>query len=115
MSDTLITFNRDGALQRLMNNETLLNRILEIFFGQAEARFSDIRQDIQLGRYTEARATAHGLKGSAGEVGAERLHRCLGDLEKALTGNSAQAEELYKVAVVEYQQFSQQARQPAID
>lgn len=110
MSDTPITFNREGALQRLMNNETLLNRILEIFFGQAEPRLSDIRQDIQQGRYSDAQATTHGLKGSAGEVGAERLHRCLGDLEKALKEKSAQAEDLYKVAVVEYQQFSQQAR-----
>ncbi|WP_018983817.1 Hpt domain-containing protein [Salinimonas chungwhensis] len=104
-------WNRQSALQRLMNNEALLNRILKIFFEQAETHLTAIRDNIQQGRLEEARAAAHALKGSAGEVGADRMHQHLGQLENALVSKAAQqAADIYKVVVVDYQQVCQQAK-----
>lgn len=109
MSNDHPVWDKPGTLKRLMDNEALLAQILSIFFSQAESRLITIREDIQMGRTEQARATTHGLKGSAGDVGAMRLFYHLHHLEQALARDARNALALYQQVVDEYQLFERQA------
>ena len=110
MSDHHPIWDRDSALRRLLNNETLLNRVLTMFFEQAESRLGEIENLMAEQKYQDAKVLAHTLKGSAGEVGATRLHFHLGELEKALVNAPEQASGHYSAVVSDYHAFSSMAR-----
>lgn len=110
MNDHHPIWDRDNALRRLLNNETLLNRVLTLFFEQAENRLGEIGNLISQQKYQEAKVQAHTLKGSAGEVGATRLHFHLSELEKALVNAPDDAPSHYSSVVSNYEAFSSMAR-----
>ena len=113
MSELLPIWDQSGALRRLMNKEALLQRVLLMFLDQAEPRLMEIRADINQGRISQAKATTHMLKGSAGEVGAMRLHASLGRLEACLISEPARAADLYNTVAYNYQLFVNEAKHNA--
>ncbi|MCI8484547.1 MAG: Hpt domain-containing protein [Lachnospiraceae bacterium] len=63
--------NVEGALERLMNNEMLLERLLIKF--KADTNFAGLEKALGENKYEEAFHFAHTLKGVAGNLGMEKL------------------------------------------
>jgi two-component system sensor histidine kinase/response regulator len=76
--------NTAAALKRLAGNEQRLRRILRSFGSHYRQAASEIKTAWSGGAHQEAGRLAHKVKGVAGSIGAEELHRCVVDLEAAL-------------------------------
>ncbi len=77
----LVVFDRDGFLERLMDDDDLAVGILEGFLGEMSAMVEDLREGEALSSDGEAlRGHAHSMKGSAMNVGAIAL----GDLARRM-------------------------------
>lgn len=63
--------NVAGALERLMNNEMLLERLLIKF--KADTNFAGLKKALEEKQYEDAFHCAHTLKGVAGNLGLEKL------------------------------------------
>ena len=63
--------NIEGALERLMNNENLYERLLGKF--KADTNYQGLRDAIQEKSYEDAFNCAHALKGVAGNLGLDSL------------------------------------------
>lgn len=63
--------NVAGALERLMNNEMLLERLLIKF--KADTNFAGLENALAEKQYEEAFHCAHTLKGVAGNLGMDKL------------------------------------------
>jgi len=66
-------WNRDAAISRLGGNESLLNRIVDMFLLQIEQKQNELN-DAAIKRDAEAvRFNSHAMKGVCGEVGADAI------------------------------------------
>lgn len=82
----------DGALARFMNNEALLLKFLFRF--PADPNFAALEQALEQGNTEQAFTAAHTLKGVAGNLSLEELHRQVSlQVEDLRVGNLAQARE----------------------
>ncbi|ASP39552.1 hypothetical protein CHH28_13085 [Bacterioplanes sanyensis] len=74
---------KEEALQRLMGNEKLLQRLTQLFNDEQPARMDAIQQHIEQQDFDTLSATAHTLKGVAGNLGAPALQAVAAELEHA--------------------------------
>ena len=88
-------FDVEEGLKRVAGNEKLYGKLLKIFYDSKSEIFSEIRDALDKGDTGGAEALAHGIKGVAGNVSANRLFQVSTALEDALKdGNSEEANAL---------------------
>jgi CheY-like chemotaxis protein/HPt (histidine-containing phosphotransfer) domain-containing protein len=75
-------FDRHSALDRVSDEEELLNEVIQLFLDDAPNRMSEIRASLEEGDPKRLEISAHSLKGAAGYVGAERMARQAHKLEE---------------------------------
>nr|WP_281358250.1 ATP-binding protein [Pseudoalteromonas caenipelagi] len=83
MDINIPSLDREAALARLMNDESLYTKICELFKESANARFIEMTDAIEQVDNEKIKQAAHALKGQAGDVGAKRLHYLTNKLEIA--------------------------------
>ena len=76
--------NFADGLRRVAGNEALYRKLLTDFHRVYATSAESIRSALAEGRYEEAERLVHTLKGVAGNIGANELHRQTEELEKAL-------------------------------
>ena len=80
------------ALQRLMGfgGPKLVRAMIEIFLKNAPAKVAEAREALDAGDAAAVRAALHGLKSSAGQLGANTVfHACMSGEELASVGDLA--------------------------
>lgn len=77
---TTDTLDKASALKRLMNNESLYDKLVILFTSQIDDVKTKLAEFRELPPET-LRFSLHTLKGSAGEIGAEALHSELARVE----------------------------------
>jgi len=75
--------NLDAALGRMAGNLELLKLLIQSFAKDKEDFPAALRETIAQGDWNEAVIRAHGLKGVAGNIGAEKVQELAGRLERA--------------------------------
>lgn len=65
--------NVESALERFMGNEVLFERFLKKFL--ADSSFETLAKNIEIGECEEAFKAAHTLKGVAGNLSLEQIHK----------------------------------------
>ncbi|BCO18686.1 hypothetical protein KUC3_15430 [Alteromonas sp. KC3] len=83
-------WNRSAALGRLAGNETLLNRIADMFIAQIGQKQSQLQSAIDAEDAEAIRFESHSIKGVSGDVGADAVRQ-----------KSAEMEQLAKLGVLE--------------
>jgi PAS domain S-box-containing protein len=86
----LPVFDRAALLARLMDDESLADRIIARFLESTPELIESLRQSLKLNDAAAARRTAHALKGAAANLGGERLRQAAFEMELA-----AKAEDLH--------------------
>lgn len=79
----------EEGLGRIHGNSGLYKKILRGFLEKFEKSDTLINEYIKDGQHREAKALAHGIKGAAGNIGANDLFRAARDLEQMLTDENA--------------------------
>ncbi|MFA3791542.1 ATP-binding protein [Aliiglaciecola sp. SL4] len=98
------TWDKGGALTRLMNNQTLLNKICKIFLESSIAKIQNLRECVEHGNAEETTKLSHSLKGVSGDLGAMKLHQIFGNIElEALKGNFTAMDSLLPKMEQEYE------------
>ena len=83
MGDTLQLWNKENALKRMMGKQALLDKIIELFLAQFPSVWISAKSDVASCNWPAVKSQAHTLKGSAAELGLERLAQALSTLERA--------------------------------
>lgn len=75
-----------AAIARLeeWGGPSLRRKMIELFLEHAPQRMSGIRQGLEDGEDSLAERSAHSLKSSSANLGAERLRRLAGEIESAM-------------------------------
>lgn len=82
MDDTLL-WNKENALKRMMGKQALLDKLTNLFLAQFPEAWTSAKTDVANYNWIEVKSHAHTLKGSAAELGLERLAQALYTLERA--------------------------------
>jgi|SaaInl74LU_5_DNA_1037368.scaffolds.fasta_scaffold43618_2 HPt (histidine-containing phosphotransfer) domain-containing protein len=77
----LIIWNRDAALARLGNNESLLEKIVVMFLEQISNKLVSLQEAVNAKDTDSIRFVSHAIKGISGDVGADALHHQASHLE----------------------------------
>jgi PAS domain S-box-containing protein len=72
-ADTLLTFDREGLLRRLMNNEGTARRVIAGFLETVPEQLIALSKALDAADGSTARMIAHSIKGASGNVGAQKL------------------------------------------
>lgn len=83
MSETPLLWNKDAALARMMGMQSLLDKVTGLFLAQFPEAWASTQVHLEQKDWTEVKAKAHTLKGSAAELGLEALADALFSLERA--------------------------------
>ncbi|WP_414828590.1 Hpt domain-containing protein [Alteromonas sp. H39] len=83
MGDTTLLWNKEGALKRMMGKQALLDKIIDLFLAQFPQVWTSAKSAVANSNWKEVASQAHTLKGSAAELGLERLADALRVLEHA--------------------------------
>lgn len=78
----LTLWNRDAALARLGNNESLLEKIVVMFLEQINSKVESLQEAVSAKDADKIRFVSHAIKGTSGDVGAEALHHEASHLEE---------------------------------
>ena len=93
--ESLGGFDIEEGLGRLAGNEKLYRKLLKVFYNDKSEICSEIRDALARGDTSEAQALAHGIKGIAGNVSANRLFEVSRALDASLKdGNAEEADAL---------------------
>ncbi len=76
-------WDRAGALQRLMNKESILNRVVELFINTSGETLQALQDALMAQDISSIQAQAHTLKGVAGNIGGMQLMALSALLEQA--------------------------------
>ncbi len=78
-----IVFNRKALLNRVMDDEELIQEIVEIFLENTPGRIEDLRAAVNAGDAPTARLLAHTIKGMAANLSGEALQALAQEIEDA--------------------------------
>ena len=97
-------FDADDFLDRMMGNEDLARRIVEVFVKDTPHQLSALAEAIEKADSRNTRLIAHSIKGSAANIGGQGLSRVAAQLEKlGDEGNLAAAQEMLPVLSANYE------------
>lgn len=74
-------WNRDAAVARLGGNESLLNRIVEMFLAQIKEKQHALHEGVKALDAESIRFHSHSMKGASGDVGADALREKASSIE----------------------------------
>ncbi|MCD8521838.1 MAG: ATP-binding protein [Saccharospirillaceae bacterium] len=80
---SLLVWDRAGALQRLMNKESILMRVVELFINTSGETLQALQDALAAQDISAIQAQAHSLKGVAGNIGGMQLMALSALLEQA--------------------------------
>ncbi len=86
----LNVFDRAGLVARLMDDETLADRILSRFLEATPKQIESLRQKLDDGDAAAAKGLAHSIKGAAANIGGEKLRRVAYRIEEAARAGDLQ-------------------------
>jgi PAS domain S-box-containing protein len=95
-SETLVAWDQDSALKRVLNKEKLLKSLIEIFLTEMPVRLIELKTAVNNQDIESIKSVSHTIKGVAANLSALKLQHFSFELEKA--GKSAltnQYEPLY--------------------
>jgi CheY-like chemotaxis protein/HPt (histidine-containing phosphotransfer) domain-containing protein len=79
----VIVWDRLGLLRRLMGDHHLTTKVTEGFLADIPLQIQVLREFLEVGDISGCERQAHSIKGASASVGAERLRKVAGELEKA--------------------------------
>jgi PAS domain S-box-containing protein len=88
---SLKIFDRQGMMDRLMNDEELINMVIKSFLQDIPHRINALRNHLETGDAQEIHRIAHTIKGAAGNVGGERLQEVAFEMEKKINAGDLNA------------------------
>jgi len=98
-----LIFDREGALNRLGDDEALLEEILGVYFEDTPRQLEALKEAVERGDSAAIRRQAHTLKGSSGNVGAVSMQEVAFQIEKAgETGDLARTASLFETIEKEF-------------
>jgi PAS domain S-box-containing protein len=77
-------FNYSDVLQRMMNNDKLVKTLIRSFINETPSIILKLEKSFSEGNLTDAATFAHSIKGSAANIGAEKLSRQARQLEQRI-------------------------------
>ncbi len=83
MENEIPVYDREAFLERLAGDRGIADYILEVFVEQLPGQTGDLLVAVQAGDWAGAADRAHSIKGSAANVGAERIRKLALEVEKA--------------------------------
>jgi CheY-like chemotaxis protein len=87
-------FDMESLLNRCMDSQEFLEKMLNKFQDQAFARLADIEESVRVGDAEQLNLLSHGLKGLAANLSAQALSKAASDLELvAKSGDLTKSEE----------------------
>lgn len=84
-------WDKAGMLKRIMDNEKLAGRLVEIFLSDIPQRIQSLEQALETSDVTGVVRQAHTIKGSSANVGGEALRALALEMEKAAKGGDLNA------------------------
>ena len=75
-------WNRDAAISRLGGNESLLNRIVDMFLNQIEQKQHSLKEAAAQRKVEDVRFNSHAMKGVSGDVGADAIREKASSIEE---------------------------------
>jgi len=78
-----VVFDREGMLERLMNDEEMARVVIEIFLEDMPCQIDSLRRYLDASDASGAERQAHLLRGAAATVGGEALCELACEMEKA--------------------------------
>lgn len=112
MSEVQQIWDKDGFMKRVMNNESIADKLIILFEKDAPQTIDQLAGFIESEQAEEAGLMAHKLKGSASNLGGVQLAATLQKIEAA--GKSDDMEEvksLWPLVMPEYQSLMEQIHQ----
>jgi PAS domain S-box-containing protein len=114
-SDKSIVFDREGALNRLGDDEALLKEILVLYLDDAPHQIEALKEALERGDSSTIRQQAHSLKGSSGNVGAVSMQEMALQMEKAgEKGDLKEATILFEIIEKEFENFKEALSSPEL-
>ncbi len=100
------TFDKDGALNRVDGDTSLLKDLLRICQEQCRSRLPAMEEMLRLEDFASIASSAHAVKGSLANVGAEAVSVVASQLELAAkAGDEESVSDLLASLVVEVDEF----------
>jgi two-component system sensor histidine kinase/response regulator len=100
----VIVWDRVGLLRRLMGDHHLATKVTEGFLDDIPLQIQVLRESLEMGDVSGCGRQAHSIKGASASVGAERLRKVAGEMEKAVSAGDLGAVR-YHMAVLEAEFF----------
>ena len=75
-------WNRDAAVSRLGGNESLLNRIVDMFLEQIEQKQQSLKEAAAQRKVEDVQFNSHAMKGVSGDVGADAIRKKASSIEE---------------------------------
>lgn len=104
--DELSVWDKAEALSRLGGNEALLGKIIRSYVHDAPKMLDSLEKSVQMNDASSVQLHAHSIKGSAGNVGAQKLQQIAKTIELAAKEENRA---LYKGSMKELQKAMQDA------
>ena len=105
---TLDSLNQAEALNRLTGDEELYAKLLEMFVNDTPSKILSLKSALTSGDYIRLRKTAHGLKGTSGNISALQLCALASELEHmAVPEQLTKCTDLVRAIELAYQQVEQ--------
>lgn len=94
------------ALQQLLcaGEEEFLAELVELFKSQTDSRLRLLREAVENGRFAEARAEAHAIKGASSQLGADRLAAICFEIETGAVDGGAEMAALVSEAEFRFEE-----------
>ncbi|WP_370166600.1 ATP-binding protein [Marisediminitalea sp.] len=108
---SLPIWDKGAALGRLMNNEALLNKLVDIFLSGAEPIFAELSAAVHNGDYETVRQRSHKLKGQTGEIGAQQLYDTMSKLEQSAKNQEPDINTRFNVAKTQFEALLDELKQ----
>ncbi len=80
---TIVVWDSDAALKRLLGDEELLNRVVNACLNDLPVQFEEIKQAVDDNDFDHLRRLAHSIKGVTGNVGGVSLQYHAANMESA--------------------------------
>ena len=112
---SLPIWDKGAALGRLMNNEALLNKLVDIFLSGAEPIFAELSAAVHNGDYETVRQRSHKLKGQTGEIGAQQLYDTMSKLEQSAKNQEPDINTRFNVAKTQFEALLDELKQATED
>ena len=105
------------ALQQLLcaGEEEFLAELVELFKSQTDSRLRLLREAVENGRFAEARAEAHAIKGASSQLGADRLAAICFEIETGAVDGGAEMAILVSEAEFRFEEACRLIGLPPVD